>query len=47
MEDNKKANDIWTSRWDDRYSNDEFAYGEEPNALIYAHFPANGHFSGK
>lgn len=21
----------WTQRWDDRYSNEEFAYGEEPN----------------
>ena len=34
MEDNKKANDVWTSRWDDRYSTDEFAYGEEPNNYL-------------
>lgn len=24
----------WTQRWDDRYSNDEFAYGEEPNNYL-------------
>ncbi|QOG04495.1 bifunctional 2-polyprenyl-6-hydroxyphenol methylase/3-demethylubiquinol 3-O-methyltransferase UbiG [Flavobacterium sp. MDT1-60] len=24
-------NDTWTERWNDRYSNEEFAYGEEPN----------------
>jgi len=23
--------DSWTARWDDRYSNEKFAYGEEPN----------------
>lgn len=34
MEKNKKENEIWTSRWDDRYSNDEFAYGEEPNNYL-------------
>lgn len=34
MENNKKANELWTSRWDDRYSNDEFAYGEEPNNYL-------------
>ena len=33
MED-KKGNDLWTSRWDDRYSNEEFAYGEEPNNYL-------------
>jgi 2-polyprenyl-3-methyl-5-hydroxy-6-metoxy-1,4-benzoquinol methylase len=31
MEDIKKTDDIWTSRWNDRYSQEEFAYGEEPN----------------
>ncbi|WP_289661720.1 class I SAM-dependent methyltransferase [Flavobacterium panacagri] len=24
----------WTKRWDDRYSNKEFAYGEEPNNYL-------------
>jgi hypothetical protein len=24
-------NDTWTERWNDRYSNSAFAYGEEPN----------------
>ena len=24
----------WTKRWNDRYSNDEFAYGEEPNNYL-------------
>lgn len=24
-------NNSWTERWNDRYSNEEFAYGEEPN----------------
>ena len=27
-------NDSWTSRWNDRYSNEEFAYGEEPNNYL-------------
>jgi 2-polyprenyl-3-methyl-5-hydroxy-6-metoxy-1,4-benzoquinol methylase len=26
--------DAWTDRWDDRYSNDEFAYGEQPNNYL-------------
>ena len=34
MENNKKENEIWISRWDDRYSNEEFAYGEEPNNYL-------------
>ena len=34
MDDAKKLNDIWTSRWNDRYSRDEFAYGEEPNNYL-------------
>lgn len=33
MEDHK-VNDLWTSRWDDRYSKEEFAYGEEPNNYL-------------
>ncbi|MET0945559.1 MAG: class I SAM-dependent methyltransferase [Flavobacterium sp.] len=27
-------NDTWTDRWNDRYSKDEFAYGEEPNNYL-------------
>lgn len=27
-------NDVWTARWNDRYSKDEFAYGEEPNNYL-------------
>lgn len=27
-------NDTWTERWNDRYSNDEFAYGEAPNNYL-------------
>jgi 2-polyprenyl-3-methyl-5-hydroxy-6-metoxy-1,4-benzoquinol methylase len=34
MSDNKKLNDIWTSRWNDRYNKEEFAYGEEPNNYL-------------
>lgn len=34
MNDNKNLNDIWTARWNDRYSKDEFAYGEEPNNYL-------------
>lgn len=26
--------DAWTHRWDDRYSNEEFAYGEKPNNYL-------------
>jgi 2-polyprenyl-3-methyl-5-hydroxy-6-metoxy-1,4-benzoquinol methylase len=26
--------DTWTDRWNDRYSKDEFAYGEEPNNYL-------------
>jgi 2-polyprenyl-3-methyl-5-hydroxy-6-metoxy-1,4-benzoquinol methylase len=26
--------DAWTARWDDRYSNEEFAYGTEPNNYL-------------
>lgn len=52
MNDAKKLNDTWTSRWNDRYSNEEFAYGEEPNNYLKEHltklkagailFPAEG-----
>lgn len=31
---NMNENDVWTSRWNDRYSNEEFAYGEEPNNYL-------------
>jgi len=24
----------WVDRWNDRYSNDEFAYGEQPNNYL-------------
>ncbi len=34
MDDTKKLNEIWTSRWNDRYSKAEFAYGEEPNNYL-------------
>lgn len=34
MEDAGNLNDIWTTRWNDRYSKDEFAYGEEPNSYL-------------
>ena len=27
-------NDTWTARWDERYSKEEFAYGEEPNDFL-------------
>ena len=27
-------NDNWTDRWDERYSKDEFAYGEQPNNYL-------------
>ncbi|GLU55385.1 methyltransferase [Dyadobacter frigoris] len=27
-------NDSWTSRWNERYSNEGFAYGEEPNNYL-------------
>jgi 2-polyprenyl-3-methyl-5-hydroxy-6-metoxy-1,4-benzoquinol methylase len=45
-------NNQWTERWNDRYSNKEFAYGEEPNNYFKEHieklkpgtilFPAEG-----
>ncbi len=30
----KNMNDTWTERWNDRYSKDEFAYGEQPNNYL-------------
>ena len=52
MDEPKKLNDIWTSRWDERYSKVEFAYGEAPNNYLKAQltklpigkilFPAEG-----
>lgn len=33
MKDNK-VDELWTSRWDDRYREEEFAYGEEPNNYL-------------
>ena len=45
-------NDTWTDRWNDRYSKNEFAYGEQPNNYLKEHleklpvgkilFPAEG-----
>jgi len=34
MEESERLNDIWTARWNERYSKDEFAYGEEPNQYL-------------
>ncbi len=34
MDEKKELNEIWTSRWNERYRNDEFAYGEEPNNYL-------------
>ena len=34
MDDTTNLNDVWTASWNDRYSNDEFAYGEEPNNYL-------------
>lgn len=34
MDKNNNLNDVWTTRWNDRYSKDEFAYGEEPNNYL-------------
>jgi len=30
----KNMNDPWIERWNDRYSKDEFAYGEQPNNYL-------------
>ena len=34
MDNTKELSNIWTSRWNDRYSKEEFAYGEEPNNYL-------------
>lgn len=34
MEESERLNEIWTARWNERYSKDEFAYGEEPNQYL-------------
>ena len=34
MNDTNNLNDVWTARWDDRYSKEEFAYGEAPNNYL-------------
>ncbi len=34
MTDRQDMNDSWTNRWNDRYSADEFAYGEQPNNYL-------------
>ncbi|MGI9649995.1 class I SAM-dependent methyltransferase [Chryseobacterium sp. RLHN22] len=34
MDDSQKLNNVWTARWNDRYSSDEFAYGEAPNNYL-------------
>lgn len=34
MNEMQHSNDIWTAKWNDRFSKDEFAYGEEPNNYL-------------
>jgi 2-polyprenyl-3-methyl-5-hydroxy-6-metoxy-1,4-benzoquinol methylase len=34
MNESEKLNDIWTSRWNERYGQEAFAYGEEPNNYL-------------
>jgi len=34
MNDTNNLNDVWTARWNDRYSKEEFAYGEAPNNYL-------------
>lgn len=34
MDKNNNLNDVWTTKWNERYSKDEFAYGEEPNNYL-------------
>lgn len=34
MNDVKNLDVLWTSKWDERYSNTEFAYGEQPNNYL-------------
>lgn len=52
MKESEKLNEVWTSRWNKRYSDEAFAYGEEPNQYLKAQleklpigsilFPAEG-----
>jgi 2-polyprenyl-3-methyl-5-hydroxy-6-metoxy-1,4-benzoquinol methylase len=52
MKESEKLNEVWTSRWNKRYSDEAFAYGEEPNQYLRAQleklpagsilFPAEG-----
>lgn len=34
MKESDKLNDLWTSRWNERYSQEAFAYGEAPNHYL-------------
>jgi 2-polyprenyl-3-methyl-5-hydroxy-6-metoxy-1,4-benzoquinol methylase len=34
MDDKTNLNDIWKAKWNERYSKEEFAYGEEPNNYL-------------
>ena len=34
MSESEKLNDLWTSRWNERYSQEAFAYGEAPNHYL-------------
>ena len=34
MENIKKETDVWTARWNERYSSEEFVYGEAPNNYL-------------
>ena len=34
MSDTNNLNDVWTARWNDRYSKEAFAYGEAPNNYL-------------
>lgn len=34
MKETNSLNEIWTEKWNNRYSKPEFAYGEEPNNYL-------------
>ncbi len=34
MDEREHLKNLWTARWNERYSNEEFAYGEEPNNYV-------------
>lgn len=34
MDNIRNTTDVWTTRWNDRYSKEEFVYGEEPNNYL-------------